>query len=70
MYLVFHIICIIYCMYHLIKSYNRTQNDGSIGQTPGLDIIMIIAVAPILAVSDVVLTFVRLYKERMGKKSQ
>ena len=37
--------------------------DGVIGPSPGLDTIMLIVFAPILAVVDVSLTWIRLVKE-------
>ena len=63
MYLTFHIICIIYCMYQLIKKYNKISNPGMVGVSPGLETIMVIVLAPALAVVDVSLTWIRWYKE-------
>lgn len=63
MYIYFHIICIIYCFYHLIKRYRKVENYGMIGTTPGLDAIMVMILAPALAIIDLSLTWVRLYKE-------
>jgi hypothetical protein len=63
MYLYFHIICIIYCYYQLIKKYRRIENPGMIGVSPGLDAIMVLILAPVLAIVDASLTWIRLYKE-------
>lgn len=63
MYLYFHIICVLYCFYQLIKKYRRVENPGMIGVSPGLDTIMVVILAPALAVVDLSLTWIRLYKE-------
>lgn len=63
MYLCFHVICIIYCFYQLIKKYRKNSNPGMIGVSPGLDTIMVMVLAPALAIVDVSLTWIRLYRE-------
>lgn len=63
MFLSFYILCIFYCSYQLIKRYRRIENPGMIGVSPGLDMIMVLMLAPILAVVDISLTWIRLYKE-------
>ena len=63
MFLSFYILCIFYCLYRLIKRYQQIQNPGMIGVSPGLDMIMVLMLAPILAIVDVSLTWIRLYKE-------
>jgi hypothetical protein len=63
MYLYFHIICVIYCYYQLIKKYRKISNPGMIGVSPGLDTIMVLVLAPALAVVDLSLTWIRLYRE-------
>jgi hypothetical protein len=63
MYLTFHIICIFYCFYQLIKKYRRLENPGMIGVSPGLDAIMVVVLAPALAVVDLSLTWIKMYKD-------
>ena len=63
MYLYFHVTCIIYCYYQLIKKYRKIQNPGMIGSSPGLDAIMVLILAPALAIVDASLTWIKLYKE-------
>ncbi len=63
MYLTFHIICIIYCFIQLVRKYKRIENPGMIGVSPGLDSIMVVILAPALAVVDLSLTWIRIYKE-------
>jgi hypothetical protein len=63
MYFYFHIICIFYCYYQLIKKYKQLQNPGMIGVSPGLDAIMVVILAPALAIVDLSLTWIRMYRE-------
>lgn len=63
MFWIIYITSIAYCLWRVIKSYNRTSMDGVIGPSPGLDTIMLIVFAPVLAVVDVSLTWIRLVKE-------
>ena len=63
MYLYFHIVCVLYCYYQLIKKYRKVANPGMIGVSPGLDLIMVLFLGPALAVVDLSLTWIRLYKE-------
>jgi len=63
MYLYFHIICAFYCFFQLIKKYRKLQNPGMIDVSPGLDTIMVIVLAPALAIVDLSLTWIRMYKE-------
>jgi hypothetical protein len=57
------ILCSLYCMYKLIQRAKHMSLDGVIGYTPGLDLIVCIILGPILAVVDISLTWIRLYKE-------
>ncbi len=63
MYLTFHIICIIYCFIQLVRKYKRIENPGMIGVSPGLDAIMVVVLAPALAIVDLSLTWIRMYKD-------
>ena len=63
MYLYFHIICAFYCFFQLIKKYRKLANPGMIGVSPGLDTIMVLVLAPALAVVELSLTWIRMYKE-------
>lgn len=53
----------IYCVYKLYKRSRSTSFDGVIGYTPGLEVIMVIALGPLLTVIDISLTWIRIYKE-------
>lgn len=63
MLLTYYIICAIYCFYKLFTRYQKNYNDGMIGLSPGLDAIMVVIMAWILAPIDVSLTWIRWAKE-------
>ena len=63
MFLFFYILCIIYCLTQLIRRYRQLQNPGMIGVSPGLDMIMVLMLAPILTIVDASLTWIKLYKK-------
>ena len=59
-----YIVSAIYCFYQLVKRYNATNlRGGGLDSAPGLDAIMVLFLAPVLAAVDVSLTWIRLYKE-------
>ena len=60
MYWLFHVICIFYCLWRLRVRYNKVSTDGVTGISPGLDTIMVIFLAPILAIIDVIVSWVTL----------
>jgi hypothetical protein len=37
--------------------------DGVIGYSPGLEVLMVIMIGPLLAIIDISLTWIRIYKE-------
>ena len=45
-------------MWRLFKRYKKTSHDGVIGVTPGLDLIAVIFLAPILTIVDIVVSWV------------
>ena len=53
----------IYCLYKLFKRSKLTSLDGVIGYSPGLEVIMVIFLGPLLAVVDISLTWIRIYKD-------
>ena len=63
MFLTYYIICVIYCFYQLFTKYQQRYNEGMIGLSPGLDSIMVLMMAWVLAPVDVSLTWIRWYKE-------
>ena len=59
-----YIISIAYCIWRMARGYKRTFGEGNpIGPTPGLETIFILCFAPVLAVVDITLTWVKKVKE-------
>ena len=50
-------------MVKLHKRAQQTSLDGVTGFTPGLSVMMSILLGPLLAVIDICLTWIRIYKE-------
>lgn len=57
------ILCAIYCLYKLYKRSKMSSYDGVIGYSPGLEVIMVLMLGPLLAIIDISLTWIRIYKE-------
>jgi hypothetical protein len=57
------ILCAIYCLYKLYKRSKLSSHDGVIGYSPGLEVLMVIVIGPLLAIIDISLTWIRIYKE-------
>lgn len=57
------LISAVYCVYKLFKRSRNISLDGVIGYSPGLEVIMVIVLGPLLAVIDISLTWIRIYKE-------
>lgn len=53
----------VYCIYKLTKRSKSISLDGVIGYTPGLEVIMVILLGPLLAMIDISLTWIRIYRE-------
>ena len=59
-----YVASVLYCFYQLIKRYKATDlRGGALDAAPALEGVMVIFLAPFLAVVDVTLTWIRLYKE-------
>lgn len=57
------ILCAVYCLYKLFKRSKMSSHDGVIGYSPGLEVLMVIVIGPLLAIIDISLTWIRIYKE-------
>ncbi|MEY3539347.1 MAG: hypothetical protein RL188_764 [Bacteroidota bacterium] len=57
------IVSAVYCLYKLYKRSKNTSLDGVIGYSPGLEVVMVLLLGPLLAVIDISLTWIRIYKE-------
>lgn len=57
------VLCATYCVWRLTIRYKKSSWDGVIGASPGLDVLMVILLAPLLATIDISLTWIRMVKE-------
>lgn len=60
-----YIISIIYCLYKLTKKANENSMGGGIGETPALDTLMVIVLAPFLASMDILITILNFLKRKL-----
>ena len=60
-FIIYYVICIIYCFYQLNKKYRNRGVDY--GTSPELDSIMVLVMAWILAPIDVSITWIRMVRE-------
>lgn len=71
MYVIFHILCIIYCLVRLYHRYNKSSFDGVTGPTPGMETVIMVIFAPIFAIADVVviavMSSIRYYKSKQDE---
>ena len=58
-----YIVSIAYCIWRMISGYNKKYGNSPIGPTPGLETLFILPFAPLLAVLDASLTWLRWYRE-------
>jgi hypothetical protein len=58
-----YIVSIAYCIWRMSVSYKHHFGNSPIGPTPGLETLFILPFAPVLAVVDASLTWIRLVKE-------
>ena len=54
------VVSAIYCVYKRSKNISL---DGVIGYSPGLEVVMVIILGPLLAIIDISLTWIRIYKD-------
>ena len=60
-FVIYYVICIVYCFYQLNRKYANRGIDY--GTSPELDSIMVLVMAGILAPVDVSITWIRMVKE-------
>lgn len=63
-YTIIYVISIAYCLYKLAKSSNNRSFGGGVGETPGLDTLMVIVLAPFLAITDLIITGINLIRKK------
>ena len=59
----YYLVCLLYCLFMLIKSWSRDVMTGGLGISPGLDTLAILIMCWALAPVDVYLRWTNLYKE-------
>ena len=59
-----YIASIIYCFYKLAKSADDSLG-GTIGQTPALDTLMVLLLAPFLAIVDILISIINFIKRNL-----
>lgn len=59
----YYLVCLTYCVIMSIRRWSKDVMSGGLGISPGLDTIGLLFMCWILAPVDIVLTWIRLYKE-------
>ena len=71
MFVIYYVTCVAYCFYQLFNKYQERYNDGMIGLNPGLDAIMVVILAWLLAPIEFGLNWVSWYKKaERARRSQ
>lgn len=60
-----YIISIIYCLYKLYKRSTDRSMGGGIGETPALDTLMVLVLAPFLASMDLLISIINFIKRKL-----
>jgi len=60
-----YILSIIYCLYQLAKRANDRGRGGGIGETPALDTLMVLVLAPFLAIMDILISIINFIKRKL-----
>jgi hypothetical protein len=63
MFLTYYLICLAYCLIMSFRKWNRDVRVGGLGITPGLDTLGLLIMCWVLAPIDIILTWIRVYKE-------
>jgi hypothetical protein len=64
-----YVISAIYCVWRFNKRYQKSSHDGVIGPTPGLDLLAVLFLAPVLAAADLIVTGFMLAKKLLQKRN-
>jgi hypothetical protein len=60
-----YIVSIIYCLYKLALRANNKTMGGGIGETPALDTLMVLVLAPFLASMDILISVINFIKRKL-----
>jgi hypothetical protein len=56
---------VVYCLYQLSKGTSKRNSIGNIGDTPALDTLMVLILAPFLAIMDILISIVNFFKRNL-----
>ena len=62
-YAIIYFVSVIYCLYKLYKRSNDRSLGGGIGESPALDTLMVLLLAPFLAFFDIIFSLINKYKK-------
>ena len=62
-YAIIYFISVIYCLYKLYKRSSDRSLGGGIGESPALDTLMVLLLAPFLAFFDIIFSLINKYKK-------
>jgi hypothetical protein len=60
---IIYVISSVYCLWRMLKRYNKSSLDGIIGISPAFDTFVIIMFAPLLMVVDLIITWIQWKKD-------
>jgi hypothetical protein len=60
-----YIVSIVYCLYKLAQRANDRGSGGGIGETPALDTLMVLVLAPFLATMDLLISIINFIKRKL-----
>ena len=60
-----YIVSIIYCLYKLAQRASDKSMGGGIGETPALDTLMVLVLAPFLAFVDLLTSVINFIKSKL-----
>ena len=60
-----YIVSIIYCLYKLVQRASDKSMGGGIGETPALDTLMVLVLAPFLAFVDLLISVINFIKRKL-----
>jgi len=60
-----YIVSIIYCLYKLAQMASDKSMGGGIGETPVLDTLMVLVLAPFLAFVDLLISVINFIKSKL-----
>jgi hypothetical protein len=63
MFWIIYVLSVIYCVWRMTRSNVKRFGNDPVGATPGLETLAILAMAPVMMIVDVTLTWIRLYSE-------